>query len=87
MLWHCACSSSWACPPSSSSNLHSYARAVPRSVSPPGGRRRQRSRVALRFTAIFRSTKNQQISNPSPSPIEEQRVRLCSVHQVLPVGR
>lgn len=34
-----------ACLSSCSSNLHSYARPMPRSMSPPGGRYSQRSRV------------------------------------------
>lgn len=54
-LWNCVSSSS-ACPSSCSSNLHSYARAVPRTVSPSSGHRSQRSRVELTPTFITEIT-------------------------------
>lgn len=53
--------SSSACLSSCSSNLHSYARPVPWSVSPPGGQYSQRSRVDLTFTIII-PNKNQPIN-------------------------
>lgn len=57
-------SSSSNCLSSCSSNLHSYARPVPRRVSPPGGHYSQRSRVDLMFAILSAKKKKNQPINP-----------------------
>lgn len=90
-------SSSSVCLSSCSSNLHSYARPLPKALSPPGGhcRERQRSRVELLFNCILKNIHIYEVFTAWRLFVwhmmmfhvstEEQWKRICNVNQIFSV--